>query len=82
MKTLALNQQRLLLPSNLSKESMEQAKEILEKNLNYQIEITEKVDPAIIGGVILRVDDKQVDASIATQLKKIKSKLLETEIKQ
>ena len=66
----------------LSKESMEQAKEILEKNLNYQIEITEKVDPAIIGGVILRVDDKQVDASIATQLKKIKSKLLETEIKQ
>ncbi len=35
----------------------------------------------MIGGIILRVDDKQYDASVASQLKKIKQQLLNAEIK-
>lgn len=54
---------------------------LLEKELKVSIELTEKVNPSIIGGLILRLDDKQYDASVATQLKRIKQRLLETEIK-
>ncbi len=65
----------------LSEETLNKAKEILEEDLNYKIELAEKINPAIIGGVILRVEDKQLDSSIAAHLKKIRSRLLESEIK-
>jgi F-type H+-transporting ATPase subunit delta len=54
---------------------------LLEKELNAKIELSGKINPNIIGGIILRLDDKQYDASVATQLKKIKQSLLVTEIK-
>lgn len=41
------------------------------------IELEEKVDPAIIGGFILRVGDKQVDDSIRTNLRNLKKKFKE-----
>ena len=53
----------------------------LEKQLNAQIELTRKIDSSLIGGFVLRIDDQQVDASIACQLKKVKEKLLQSEIK-
>jgi F-type H+-transporting ATPase subunit delta len=57
-------------------------KAVMEKELNSKVEITGKVDPEIIGGLILRVEDKQFDSSVTTQLKKIKQHLLETEVKK
>lgn len=61
--------------------TIEKARLILEKELNTKIELTGKVNPEILGGIILRVDDRQYDASLATQLKKLRTNLLETEIK-
>ena len=37
--------------------------------------LVEKVDPAIIGGYVLKVGDKQIDQSVSGQLKNIKLKL-------
>jgi len=56
-------------------------KQILEAQYNEKVELTSKVNDEIIGGFILRVDDKQYDASISTQLKKVKEQLLKTELK-
>lgn len=53
---------------------------LLGKELNATIELTTHVNPDIIGGMVLRLDDIQYDASVATQLKKIKQSLLETEL--
>lgn len=39
------------------------------------LEVTEKIDPAIIGGFIVRTDDKQIDASVASQLDNLKQRL-------
>ena len=36
----------------------------------------DKVNPSIIGGMILRLEDQQFDGSISTQLKKIKTAML------
>lgn len=39
------------------------------------LEVTEKIDPALIGGFIVRMDDKQIDASVASQLDNLKQRL-------
>lgn len=41
-----------------------------------EIELHESVDPELIGGFVVRIDDKQVDASIASQLTNLKNILL------
>ncbi|MEM7174079.1 MAG: ATP synthase F1 subunit delta [Bacteroidota bacterium] len=36
-----------------------------------QVELVEEVNPSLLGGYILRVADKQIDASLARQLKRL-----------
>lgn len=38
----------------------------------YSFEIQNKIDPSLIGGFILRVGDKQVDASVKSKLTRLK----------
>jgi F-type H+-transporting ATPase subunit delta len=42
-----------------------------------EVELTEIVDPSLIGGFILRMDDKEIDASIKRQLSTLRRKLTE-----
>lgn len=72
----------LTTASPVEPETADAVKALLGSKLNAQVELSQKVDPAIIGGLILRMEDRQFDASIATQLKKIKQKLLDTNIKE
>ncbi len=50
-------------------------KDNLEDYYKCKIELESKTKPEIIGGFVLRVDDQQLDASVATQLRKIKKGL-------
>jgi len=56
-------------------------KEILESEFQAKIELSTQTDSEIIGGFVLRVDDNQYDASISTQLQKVRDQLLHTELK-
>lgn len=49
----------------------------LESETRKTVELTEKINSSIIGGMILRIEDLQYDGSISGQLKKIKTALLE-----
>ena len=60
--------------------TLKNVEELLAKELNASVELSTQVNPDILGGLVLRIDDKQYDASVATQLKKIKQTLLETEL--
>ena len=42
---------------------------------NKKVILENKIDPSIIGGYILKIDDKEFDASISSQLKAIKTTL-------
>ncbi|MEN9303908.1 MAG: hypothetical protein RL264_2337 [Bacteroidota bacterium] len=44
--------------------------------VNGQPEITEKVNPDLIGGFVVKIGDKQIDASVATQLGRIRQALV------
>lgn len=47
----------------------------LETKLGAKVEASYKADASLIGGIIIRVDGKQVDCSIARQLAEIEKKL-------
>ena len=44
---------------------------IIKNSVKSEIELIEKVDKNIIGGFVLRMDDQQYDASIASELRKL-----------
>lgn len=52
-----------------------QISDLLSKIFETKIELEEKIDPEIIGGFILRVDDNYIDASIRNKLRKIRKEL-------
>ena len=49
---------------------------ILEKKLGNKVEASFKSDESIIGGIIIRVDGKQIDCSVARQLADIEKSLM------
>lgn len=47
----------------------------IEGNVSGTLEITEEIDTALIGGFIVKMDDKQIDASVLNQLNNLKQRL-------
>lgn len=70
----------LTTATEVDTETTNKIEKLLGKELNATVELSTNINPEIIGGMVLRLDDNQYDASIATQLKKIKQKLLESEL--
>jgi F-type H+-transporting ATPase subunit delta len=53
-------------------------KKILDKvdqSVDGQLEVTELIDESLIGGFIVRMGDKQIDASVASQFNDLKQRL-------
>jgi F-type H+-transporting ATPase subunit delta len=71
----------LVTASEIKSKTIDKIRTLLEKELNAKLELSCRVEPEIIGGLILRIDDKQYDSSVSTQLRKIKQNLLKSEIK-
>lgn len=53
-----------------------QISELVKKTFSTNVELKEVIDPAIIGGFILKVDDNYIDASVKNKLRKVKKELL------
>jgi F-type H+-transporting ATPase subunit delta len=70
----------LTTASNVSAATLKKVELLLAKELNASVELSTRVNPDILGGLVLRIEDNQYDASVSTQLKKIKQSLLETEL--
>lgn len=71
----------LTTATEIDANTIEKIRKLLEKEIDAKIELSTQSNMEILGGMILRIDDKQYDASVATQLKKIKQTLLESELK-
>lgn len=67
-----INQGRLVTAAPADKASIEKLKAVLQKIKPGQQEIETLVDPSIDGGFVLFVDTYRLDASVASQLKRIK----------
>jgi len=71
----------LITPIKINDSLLQEFKTKLEKSLSKNVNIENKVDESIIGGFIIQIEDKEFDASIKTQLNKIKYNLKSTTIK-
>ena len=58
--------------SGLDDNLRKQVLDLVKKSANSEVELVEKVDNKIIGGFILRIGDKQVDASISRKLQELR----------
>jgi len=56
----------------MDEETLSRIKEKIENLFGKEAEITVKLDPSLIGGFIVKVADKVLDASIKTQLEMLK----------
>ena len=56
--------------------------EVLKNAYNSEIVLEEIVNKKLIGGFILRIEDQQIDASILTQLKRVKRELIGSDYKK
>ncbi len=45
--------------------------ELVRDSVKSEVELVEKVDPKLIGGFVLRMGDKQYDASVSSELRKL-----------
>lgn len=69
----------LTAPVKLDEKVKEQMIELVRQHKDQKIEMIETVDKDMLGGFILKIDDRQMDASISTQLSRIKRELVTRE---
>lgn len=60
----------------LSEAHRKEVLEYLKKEFKLKVELVENIDETIIGGFKLRIEDKQIDASIKAKLRKIETELI------
>ena len=64
------------LPQEPEQDEMESLKQSLEQNLKKELKFEVIVNPHMIGGMVLRVDNKIIDGSLKTQLDKVRKHLI------
>lgn len=52
----------------------------LEETIQKNIQLEEKINPDLIGGFVLQLEDKEFDGSVKNQLNKIKNTLIQSKI--
>lgn len=60
----------------LNRTETEKIKQSIERKFNARIELENRVDESLIGGMIIQVDDKQLDLSVAKQIQNLKRDFL------
>ena len=58
--------------SNITADTKAKVLEIVSQLQSGEIELVEKIDPAIIGGFVLKVGDRMIDASVKSKFRKLR----------
>ena len=75
-KTQGITAVTLTSAAPLSKKQEQAVVDLVKKQKNTEVELQTKVDPSLMGGFILRVEDEQYDASVSSRLKQIRKELI------
>jgi F-type H+-transporting ATPase subunit delta len=73
---------RLVTALAVDDSAIEGIRKLIRKAFDSEVELTASVDKDVIGGFVLTIEDRQYDASIASNLKKLKKQLLQTSIEK
>ena len=75
-KELGVQDAVITTASKISSENKKELNDFITRKFKVNIDLQEKTNPEIIGGFILRIEDKQINASLHAQLMKIKRELI------
>lgn len=67
---------KIVTAAELSAEVIGKIEAMVVRHTKYHVEFFQVVDPEIIGGFILKIDHKQLDASVRREMKRIREELL------
>jgi F-type H+-transporting ATPase subunit delta len=76
MKYKGITESVLTTAVKVNTKVKKQITDLISEVFSTKVELEEIIDPEIIGGFILRIDDNYIDASIKNRLRKIKKELL------
>jgi F-type H+-transporting ATPase subunit delta len=68
----------VFVAQKLTNEQLDQVRQKIGSTLKREVVLHQYVDESIIGGLVLRVEDRLMDASVRAQLKAIRRQLLAT----
>jgi F-type H+-transporting ATPase subunit delta len=77
MDHLGIVQAEVTTAAPLSAERLGEVERALARATGKQVTINTRVDPAIVGGVVAKVDSTVYDGSVVRQLERIKEKMIE-----
>ncbi len=76
-KHFGIKSVKLVTPFPTDQKFKNEVSNIIATEFKTKVEMTDKIDPEIIGGFILTVEGMQYDASVSSGLKSIKKELLQ-----
>ena len=62
-------------PFELSKAHLDRLSKILKKKTGHNVELETKIDPSLLGGLVVRLGSHMIDASVRTKMTKLKQNL-------
>ncbi|MEN8228329.1 MAG: ATP synthase F1 subunit delta [Bacteroidota bacterium] len=81
-KSKGIRTATLITAQEVDDDAMKSIGQLIKKAYDAEVELTSSVDEGIIGGFVLTIEEMQYDASVASNLRKIKKQLLETSIEK
>ena len=75
-KKQGIREVRAITAIPLSRANEDKMRMVLKKRLQSEIRLVTEIDPGILGGLILRFDDGEIDASFRNRLHELKQKLM------
>jgi len=72
----------LVTAQAVDESEMNAIRKLIKKAYDSEAELTTEVNVDVIGGFVLTIEDKRYDASVASNLKKLKKQLLQTSIEK
>ena len=75
-KATGIKSAELVTAVKLGEDQLQQFNELIQAHFGGKADVVTKVDELLLGGFILKVEDQQLDASVSTQLKKMRRELV------
>ena len=72
----------LVTAQSVDESAMEGIRALIRKAYDTEVELSSSVDDDVIGGFVLTIEDMRYDASVASNLRKLKKQLLQTSIEK
>ena len=72
----------LVTAQAVNESAMNGIRKLIRKAYDSEVELTASVDEGVIGGFVLTIEDLRYDASVASNLRKLKKQLLHTSIEK